>query len=404
MAPQLLSVVELTEQLNVFLDKSRSVDKLADDVALRKLSEAARKVGLATEATGDTVHRIAHSSLQVPLAQIGIDVKLFEHMAEMGSSTASVATLAKDANVDPSLMKRLLRYYQSMGMVAQLGDDEYAPNNVTRAIATKGGRSGISYYHHMINQTFAVFPEFLQKTNYVDPTDNANCPWQLGHNTDKSPFEWLQMHPNLMVDYFLPWMASQRDGLPTFFDVINFEKELAQGANDSTVLFVDIGGAQGHQCVAFKAKHPHLKGRVVLQDLPAVIESVNANRPPGFEGVETQVYDAFKTPQPIKGARAYYLRNVLHDFPDAECVKMLESIKAGMTEESVILIDEMALPERDAPWRATQLDISMITCLAARERSELDWRNLFDQAGLKLRDVWQYTDQLRDCVMVAVPK
>lgn len=83
---------------------------------------------------------------------------------------------------------------------------------------------------------------------------------------------------------------------------------------------------------------------------------------------------------------------------------MLQSIKAGMTDESVILIDEMALPERDAPWRATQLDISMITCLAARERSELDWRNLFDQAGLKLRDIWQYTEQLRDCVMVAVPK
>lgn len=61
MAPQLLSVVELTEQLNAFLDKSRSAGKLADDAALRKLSEAARKVGLATEATGDTVHRIAHS-------------------------------------------------------------------------------------------------------------------------------------------------------------------------------------------------------------------------------------------------------------------------------------------------------------------------------------------------------
>jgi hypothetical protein len=61
MAPQLLSVVELTEQLNEFLQKSHGPEKLADDAALRKLSEAARKVGFATEATGDTVHRIAHS-------------------------------------------------------------------------------------------------------------------------------------------------------------------------------------------------------------------------------------------------------------------------------------------------------------------------------------------------------
>ncbi|KAI1145238.1 S-adenosyl-L-methionine-dependent methyltransferase [Nemania diffusa] len=404
MEAKMLSVAEITEQLNAFLDKSRSNNKLVYDSDLRQLSEAARKVGLATEAQGDTVHRIAHASLQVPLAQIGIDTKLFDHMANMSESTASVAALAKETNVDPPLMKRLLRYYQSMGMVSQLGDDEYTSNNVTKAIATQGGRAGISYYHYMINQTFTAFPEFLRKTNYVDPTDNTNCPWHLGHKTDKSPFEWLPMHPKLMTDYFLPWMASQRDGLPTFFDVLDFEKELGQGADESTVLFIDIGGAQGHQCVTFKANYPHLKGRVILQDLPAVIETVNANRPPGLEGVETQVWNALETSQPIKGARAYYLRNVLHDFPDVECVKILQNIKTGMTDESVILVDEMALPERDAPWRATQLDMSMITCLAARERSELEWRKLFDQAGLHVRAVCQYTDQLHDCVMVAVPK
>jgi len=75
-----------------------------------------------------------------------------------------------------------------------------------------------------------------------------------------------------------------------------------------------------------------------------------------------------------------------------------------MTEESVILIDEMILPERNVSWRAAQLDISMLTCLAARERTEIEWGKLFDHAELRLRDIWQYTEELRDCVMVAVPK
>jgi hypothetical protein len=61
MASQLLSVSELTEQLDAFLRKVRVEGKLADDATLRRLSEAARKVALATEATGDTVHRIAHA-------------------------------------------------------------------------------------------------------------------------------------------------------------------------------------------------------------------------------------------------------------------------------------------------------------------------------------------------------
>lgn len=41
--------------------------------------------------------------------------------------------------------ERLLRYYQSMGMISQVADDEYGPNNVTAALASTGGRSGIGY-------------------------------------------------------------------------------------------------------------------------------------------------------------------------------------------------------------------------------------------------------------------
>lgn len=75
-----------------------------------------------------------------------------------------------------------------------------------------------------------------------------------------------------------------------------------------------------------------------------------------------------------------------------------------MTEESVVLIDEMVLPECGAPWRATQLDISMITCLAATERSEVEWRALIDEAGFKIVKIWTYTQQLRDSVIVTIPK
>lgn len=32
-----------------------------------------------------------------------------------------------------------------MGMISQLADDEYGPNNVTTALASVGGKSGVSY-------------------------------------------------------------------------------------------------------------------------------------------------------------------------------------------------------------------------------------------------------------------
>jgi demethylsterigmatocystin 6-O-methyltransferase len=77
---------------------------------------------------------------------------------------------------------------------------------------------------------------------------------------------------------------------------------------------------------------------VILQDLAPVL--AQALPPPAESGVELILYD-FWTPQPVLGARAYYMRNILHDYPDGKCVSMLRNIMAAMGPESVILIDEM---------------------------------------------------------------
>lgn len=100
------------------------------------------------------------------------------------------------------------------------------------------------------------------------------------------------------------------------------------------------------------------------------------------------------------GARAYYLRNILHDWPDYKVKKILTNIQAGMTDNSVILIDEMVLPEKGSSWRSTGLDITMLACLAAVERSESEWVRLIDDSGLKIIKKVQYTVQCNDCILV----
>lgn len=65
----------------------------------------------------------------------------------------------------------------------------------------------------------------------------------------------------------------------------------------------------------------------------------------------------------LSGARIYYLRNVLHDWPDDKCVEILQNTKVGMEEQSVLLIDETALPERDAAPRAAQHDMEVLISL-----------------------------------------
>ncbi|OTB01849.1 hypothetical protein M426DRAFT_265362 [Hypoxylon sp. CI-4A] len=401
MVATVVEAASLAGRLESLIDDFRrgSVSMKADD--RRRLSETARKLSFALETPGDTIHRVTMAAFQLPLVCVGVERKLFDVLAGV-EDTATNQELAEKTGVDPVLLKRILRYYQAFDIVSQPGDDAYTANNITRAFTTPGGHVAPPFYLETIIPSAIALPQFLRENGYVNIDNTNHSSWQLGHQTDKSFFPWLEANPKQM-ELFLQWMKLQRDDLPTFLDVFDVRQELARGSTDSTPLFVDIGGALGHQCIAFKKKYPDIPGRIILQDQQGVIQRVRENPLPGFEGIETQVYDFF-TPQPLKGARAYYISHVLHDWPDHTCVEILKNLKAGMTEESKLLIDEMVLPERGAQWRSVQYDIIMGTSLAAMERSYNDWAAIIDRAGLKIQMVWKHTKELDEAVIVAILK
>ena len=104
------------------------------------------------------------------------------------------------------------------------------------------------------------------------------------------------------------------------------------------------------------------------------------------------------------GARAYYMRNVMHDYPDVKCKQILRLIMDAMDKDSVILIDEMILPNKGVNWQQAQLDLMVMSVMSAIERSEKEWYALLDDAGLKVKKIVRYTEALHDSIVVAVPK
>ena len=62
--------------------------------------------------------------------------------------------------------------------------------------------------------------------------------------------------------------------------------------------------------------------------------------------------------------------NLSADWPDARCLTILERIKAAVAPDSVLLVDEMVVPARNAHKIATQVDLTMLSNLAAEERSD----------------------------------
>lgn len=166
-------------------------------------------------------------------------------------------------------------------------------------------------------------------------------------------------------------------------DIFPFATELSKvPTSPETVLVVDVGGGKGHASSHIRATTKHISGRVILQDLPSVIEDITESLP----GVERMPYDFF-TPQPIKDAKIYYIRRCLHDWPDMTCVEILKNIAEAMGEQSRCLISEAVIPETGADVEAGWLDLTMMT-LTGMERTKGQWLNILEGAGLEFVRTW----------------
>jgi len=175
-------------------------------------------------------------------------------------------------------------------------------------------------------------------------------------------------------------------GRQKWYDFFRVEEKLCvKSASDP--LLVDVGGGVGHNLIAFKQRFPGLPGKLVLQDIPVVIDSINEL--PG--GIESMKHDFFAA-QPVRGAKAYYLSRILHDWPDKQALVILRHIREAMSAHSILLINETLLPRSKVSLFCASLDLMMMANFSAEERTEMQWRALLEQAGLDLVKIWTPDD------------
>jgi hypothetical protein len=142
----------------------------------------------------------------------------------------------------------------------------------------------------------------------------------------------------------------------------------------------DIGGGRGHLLRAVLETTPNADG--ILFDLPSVIDTVSAEDQPRLT---LQAGDFFVDALP--SADAYILMEVLHDWPDEQCVAILSGIRRAAPPNATVLVVEDLIPEEQADSGASTLDIIMLTLTGGRERTVDQLSNLFDRAGFDLTGV-----------------
>ena len=189
-------------------------------------------------------------------------------------------------------------------------------------------------------------------------------------------------------------MSTYRAGKPSWVDdgFYPVADRLIKGFDPSVgdVFLVDVGGGLGHDLWDLASKVGSLPGRLVLQDREEVVAAVE--RTERKRSFEVMAHDFFQ-PQPVKGARGYFLHSVLHDWGDEDCVRILEGLKGAVVRGySRVLINEIVVPDRGASWPVTAMDALVLVLGAMRERTEKDWEGILGKAGFKVVKV--YTCQM----------
>ena len=172
-----------------------------------------------------------------------------------------------------------------------------------------------------------------------------------------------------------------------WFDYYPVATKLGNTTDPSRTLLVDIGGGIGHDLLAFHQQFPSIPGKLIVQDLATVVASAQ-NLPPGIEAMSHDFFD----PQPIKGAKAYYLRNVLHDWPDKQARQILESVREAMSGDSLLLINETVLPATKVGLYSAKVDFYMMAMFSSLNCTEGQFRALLGEAGFEVLGVWRPVD------------
>lgn len=333
--------------------------------------------------------RIVRQPAQSAIIRLAVDVKLFQALKDAGNAGLTLSDFSEKIGVNSDLLQRLARHLVAMNLVSYHNRAFHA-TELSNDLAAENYQHSINFCYDASRPSFNGFPEYFKKIGYRAPTlGGTDGPFQEAHKTNLPFFDWLVATPP-HLQYFGFFMSAYRAGKPNWHEFYPVAERLTTGFDTSVsdVFLVDIGGGNGHDVATFAAQHSPCPGRIVLQDREPVIAGVVAE---GAErAFEVQAHDFF-TPQPINGARAYSLHSILHDWSDADGIKILENLVPALKKGySRVLFNEIVINEEKPTLAGTNMDMMMLAHFAVRERTEADWRAILAEAGLTVVNIYTY--------------
>jgi ubiquinone/menaquinone biosynthesis C-methylase UbiE len=280
----------------------------------------------------------------------------------MEQGAADQAAIAAARGLNPDRVYRLLRALSTVGIVTETARGRFALTPLGRLLSSHTPNN---------TRTTAIFLNdyFADMWMHLDDALTG----------ERTAFEALKGRP------FFDWLAENPDEARRFnrmmLEVHGPETPAIVAAYDFSRFdhVVDVGGGNGSLLSAVLAAYPNRRG--TLFDLAEAIAAAKRGEGGPLPGVTFVAGDVFTTPAPA-GGDGYLIRHLMHDFDDADCVRILANVRRAMRPDARVLVLEAPLPSDDSPGPGRWLDLQVMVLCGGRERTIEEYSALFERAGL----------------------
>ncbi|MDY6897392.1 MAG: methyltransferase [Cyanobacteriota bacterium] len=285
--------------------------------------------------------------------------------------TKSISELAKLTDAKESKLYRVLRTLASVGIFRETAPRQFALTEMGEYLRSDipGSLRSVSM---MLSDEWhwRSWGEILHVVKTGQPA--------LEHVYKvKNTFEYLTKHPEsekIYNDAMTGWSKNIHTAVVEAYDFNNIN------------CVVDIAGGQGMLITSILKANPHLTG--ILFDRPNVVaQSKNLLEKSQVSDRCKVVGGDFFVSIP-SGSDAYIMSHIIHDWGDEDCIRMLKNIREVILSNGRLLVVDMVIPDGDTAHLSKWMDIDvMIMYSDGRERTEEEFRNLFQAAGFKLTQI-----------------
>jgi ubiquinone/menaquinone biosynthesis C-methylase UbiE len=291
-------------------------------------------------------------------------------------SPKSCDELATATGTNAPSLYRLLRGLASLGVFAETQPNHFTLTPLAACLQSDVPNSVRAYVIMQGEENYQAWGEFMHSVQ----TGGSSFEHIYGMNL----FDYLAQNPE---------SAKIFDESMTNLSVNHSAAVAASYDFSSIQTLVDVAGGEGLLIASILKSNPTLKG--VLFDQPHVIEK--AKRFLEAEGVleRCQLVAGNFFESVAEGGDAYILKYIIHDWDDERAIAILKQCHKVMPANGKILVAQPVIPPGNEPFMGKLLDLTMLVITpGGRERTEAEYRALFEKAGFKLTRIVPTQDEI----------